>query len=165
MVDEKPWELGSRAARRRRAGQLHGEVLAKARWGAAGWDSRAHTHLQKNDHGSKAGSAQHETRHRGDSPRHGAAASGSPVHRLGRLPHKHQQRRVGTARSWRWGAPAPPPRFSPVARTKTAQDVEPKARRALGTGLDGAARERPRFPGKAARAPALTGSPGAHGLG
>jgi hypothetical protein len=37
VLDEKPWERGGRAARRRRlAGQLHGEVEAKARWGAAG---------------------------------------------------------------------------------------------------------------------------------
>jgi hypothetical protein len=47
MFDENPWELSGRAARRRRAGQLHGEVEAKARWGAAGWDTRAHTPAEK----------------------------------------------------------------------------------------------------------------------
>jgi hypothetical protein len=35
---------------------------------------------------------------------------GVPAHRAARLSHEHRHQRVGAARPWRWGAPAPPPR-------------------------------------------------------
>jgi hypothetical protein len=159
---------GSAAAARRVAGALATPLRGPSQ-GALGCGrlGLTRTHLQINDHGSKAGSTPHGTRHRGGSPRHGAAAQGSPEHRLGRLPHKHQQRRVGTARFWRWGAPAPPPCFPWVTHqngsTAKTWNLGRDARAAQGsTARRG---EVLNSTSKTARAPACTCSPGARGLG
>jgi hypothetical protein len=143
-VRSKPWRAGVRPAR-----------------------IQAHEHLQKRVLGSKAGSTQHEMRHRGGSPRHGAAALGFPVHRAGRLPHEHRQQRVGTARSWRWGVPASPLRPPGCANqngtTAKTTNWRRDARSAQGSTArrDGVLSS----PSKTPRAPALTCSPGARGLG
>jgi hypothetical protein len=143
-VRSKPWRAGVRPAR-----------------------IQAHDHLQNRVLGSKAGSTQHETRHRGGSPRHSAAASGFPEHRAGRLPHKHRQRRIGTARSWRWGAPAPPPR-SPCCTNQNGTTAKTWNLRRDARSAQGSTARRGDVlssPSKAARAPAFTCSPGARGLG
>jgi hypothetical protein len=135
------------------------------RVGAAGRLSRSPAPATK-VLGTKAGS-QHETRHRGGSPRHGAAALGFPEHRAGRLPHKHRHRRVDTARSWRWGAPAPPP-CSPWVTLQNGTTAKTRNLRRDARSAQGSTAQRGDvlfFPSKAARAPALTGSPGVRGLG
>jgi hypothetical protein len=70
----------SRSARRdmecRRARHLHGEVVAAARGGAAGLDTREHPRAEEK-HGSKAGSPEHKARRVGAS-RHGGASRDFP---------------------------------------------------------------------------------------
>jgi hypothetical protein len=167
----RPAALGRRHARdaARRACALAsagGEAVAMARVGAAGQPSRSPAPATK-AHGTKAGSQHDNARHHGGSPRDGAASMGFPVHRAGRLSHEHRQQRVGTARSWRWGAPAPPPSPPCCANQNGTMAKTSNLRRNARSAQGSTARRGDVLssPSKTARAPALTSSPGARGLG
>jgi hypothetical protein len=132
--------------------------------------ARAHLHLQRKTHGTKAGS-QHK-------PRSSTAARPETARRrqgplfpglAGSLAISCQLRWI-TARVQRWGAPAPPPCFPCDQHQNGATAITRIQRRdARGApGLNGAARRGYALPISSAgqpKAPALTGSSGAHGLG
>jgi hypothetical protein len=129
--------------------------------------SRARKHLQKSVLGSKAGSQQFETRHRGGSPQTRRGVVRFPVHRAARLSHEHRQKMVGAARPWRWGArsprPRPPYRTEQLGATAKAPDTRRDARSVQSTTARRGEALGPSS--KTTRNPALTSAPGRRGLG
>jgi hypothetical protein len=163
-----PREGATRATRRGAPAlaSTGGEGVAMARVGAAGQPSHSPTPATR-IHGTKAGSQHCDANLCDGSSRGGVASMGSPAHWPGRLPRKHVATAVGHGPGLALGcagsATVPSLRHAPERHH--GQNMRHETRRALDTGLDGAARGRPLFPSKAAQAPALTGSPGARGLG
>jgi hypothetical protein len=99
-------------------GFASGEVVAKARGGAAGQISRAHASAEK--HSRLKGrfiAARFTPPRRHAQVRRGAVRSSvrwgahlrATLHREAWLSNEHRQEMEGAARPWRWGARSPPP--------------------------------------------------------
>jgi hypothetical protein len=151
--------------------QLHGEVLAKARWGAAGWDSRAHacrktnTALRPAQHSTDCGVERLHAKllwRRGHG--HGAHGCGRPAPALtitcNSIP---TARRPGHSSA----SPAPPRRLAQrrAAAERALLHTGLAARRAFGTLLDGAAQGDSQPSLHSCPVPTLARSLGRRGLG
>jgi hypothetical protein len=102
-----------------------GEVVAKARGGAAGQISRAHAPAEKRSRlEGRFIAARFMPPRRHAQVRRGVVRSSvcwgvhlrATLHRVARLSNEPRQEMEGAARPWRWGARSPPPR--PPYRTK-----------------------------------------------